>query len=245
MSSKESIMRILLLVFVFLFSCVASATQTVVWFGDSNTSGVSQGTAKQLSLHLVSAEQDVVIKNLSSPGTSLGHTDRTGYNSTRTVNAIDLARGAWNAYDVAVITAGTNDYTRWVPLADTKGGLRRILDKVRADGKRALLIPILWRGEEVGPNGGTPNGIGLTVMNYRWEIALTCIVEYPDVCHHANVNGSPLLTSAGANTDYDATETAQGKQLHLNASGHRKLADYIKLEINNMNSAMAARKRKI
>ena len=212
-----------------LLSGFASASQTWVVVHDSIGSGVAQGTAKQLAYHLLSAETDTVIKNLSSPGSSLGHKDRTGYNSAMTTNAIDLIRGAWNAYDGVVIAAGTNDYTRWVQPADTVAGLRRILNKVRADGKKALVIPILWRANE-----DVPNGAGFTVTSYRYFIALTCINEYPDVCHHAELAGSTLMTNAGAATDYDATETAQGKQLHLNASGHRKLADWIKVELGVM-----------
>lgn len=215
----------------------AKASQTWIVVHDSIGSGVSQGTSSQLAYHLVAEERDIVFKNISSPGSSLGHTDRTGYNSARTNNAIDLIRGAWNFYDGVIIAAGTNDYTRWVQPDDTVAGLRRILNKVRADGKKALVIPILWRANE-----DVPNGAGFTVTSYRYVIALTCINEYPDVCYHAGLNNSPLMTSAGAATDYDATETAQGKQLHLNASGHRKLADYIKLELTNMAAFRKARK---
>lgn len=228
----------LLAVALVLSACApAKASQTAIVIHDSIGSVVAQGSAKELAYHLVSAERDIVFKNLSSPGSSLGHTDRTGYNNANTINAIDIIRGAWNYYDFLIIAAGTNDYMRWVQPADTVASMRRILNKVRADGKKALVMPILWRANE-----NTPNGIGYTVTSYRYVIALTCINEYPDVCYHAGLNNSPLMTNAGAATDYDATETAQGKQLHLNASGQRKLADYIKLELSNMEALRKASK---
>lgn len=215
----------------------AKASQTWVVIHDSIGSSVAQGTASQLAYHLVSAERDIVFKSIASPSSALGATDRSGYNNTSTTGAIDLIRGAWNYYDGVIIAAGTNDYIRDIQPSSTVAALRRILGKVRADGKKALIMPILWRANE-----NTPNGIGYTVTSYRYVIALTCVNEYPDVCYHAGLNNSPLMTSAGAATDYDATETAQGKQLHLNASGHRKLADYIKLELTNMAAFRKARK---
>lgn len=217
--------RIIAIALLAMASFTVSASQTWIVIGDSILSSVSQGTAKQLATHLVSAEKDIVFKSLASPGSSIGHTDHTGFNSVRTDYAIDLIRGAWNAYNGVLIQAGTNDFSRNVPTAQTIEGLRRILAKVRADGKKALVLPMTWRADQ-----DVPNAVGATLVTYKYVMALVCVNEFGDVCWYGGWDKSPLTTNAGAATDYDVNETAQGKQLHLNASGHRKLADWIKLE---------------
>lgn len=203
----------------------AQASKTCIFIGDSILSAVPQGKARHLATHLITAESDVVVKNLASPGASLGSADFTGFNSGRTEQAIDLIRGAWNAYDCVTVQAGTNDFSRNIPWQSSVEGLRRVLSKVRADGKKAIVMPMVWRADADVPNAG-----GLTLGAYSYLMALVCAGEYPDICHFGKIQNTPLSTGEGALTDYDTTETTQGKQLHLNAVGQRKWADWWKLE---------------
>lgn len=205
-----------------ILSVQAMAGTTCAVIGDSIMSMVPQGTAAQHALHLVAAERDVVFKNVSSPGASLGSADKTGFNSSRTTSAMDLIGGTWGWYNCVIVQAGTNDYGRNLPWEDAVISLRRILDRVREDGKHAMVLDPIYRDGE-----NTPNDLGNTLNTYRYMMSVVCQQEYGDICHFA----PRASTVMGAfNNNYDSTEVAQNKRLHPNAAGHRKLADWIKAE---------------
>jgi lysophospholipase L1-like esterase len=122
------------------------------------------------------------------------------------------------------VQAGTNDFGRAVPWEDTVASLRRILSYANATGKKVLVLEPIWRANE-----NTPNSLGHTLNTYRFMIASVCKDEYPKICHFAPRGKTIMGTKSGA-AYFDSTEISQGKQLHPNAMGHRKLADWIKSE---------------
>lgn len=215
--------KVVIAVALTLISACAAASQSVIVIVDSIGANIAQGQASQHFLTLVSNERDVLFRVIGSPGSSLGNTDKTGFNNQSIVNAINLVSGYWGWYDRVIIQAGTNDFSRNVPLTDTTNALRRILNKVRADGKLASVLDPIYRDGE-----NTPNELGNTLGSYRYTMAIVCRQEYGDVCQFV-----PKSTSGmGSLTDhYDSNEVAQGGRLHPNVTGNRKMADWIKAEI--------------
>lgn len=215
--------RAVFLAVALFISAAANAAQPVIVIADSIGSNIAQGQASQHFLSLVQNERDVLFRVIGSPGSSLGNTDKTGFNSQRTVDAIDLVGGYWGWYTRVIIQAGTNDFGRNVPWEDTVTSLRRILDKVRADGKKAsVLDPIYRDGENV------PNALGNTLNTYRYFMAIVCQQEYGDICQFVPRSTGGMGT---LNNNYDSNEVAQGKRLHPNVTGNRKMADWLKAEI--------------
>lgn len=215
--------RAVFLAVALFFSVAANAAQPVIVIADSIGSNIAQGQASQHFLSLVQNERDVLFRVIGSPGSSLGSTDKTGFNSQRVADAIDLISGTYGWYSKLIVQAGTNDFGRSVPLDATVTSLRRILDKVREDGKQAYVLDPIYRdGENV------PNAQGHTLNVYRYYSAVVCQQEYGDVCKFV-----PRSTSGmgSLNNDYDSTEVALGKRLHPNVTGNRKLADWIKAEV--------------
>lgn len=195
--------------------------KTCVVIGDSNLSGVPNGTATQFALHLVAAERNVIFKNISSPGASLGSTDFTGFNSPEVVATLNRIGGSFLAFDCALIALGVNDFNRALNWGDTYNGLERIIKRLKAMGKKALVLDPIWCGYE-----NTPNSAGFTLNQYRFFIAHLCVNVYPADTHFAHRENTVLGTSAGAAYFVEPAPN----QLHLNAAGHRKLADWIKAE---------------
>lgn len=207
-----------------LISLQAQAAQTWIMLGDSIGGAVANGQPSQHFAHLVAAERNIYIRNLSSAGASLGSKDHTGFNNTGTIFALSMMGGLWSAYDGIIIQAGTNDYSRNIPWQDAVTALRRIMDHARALQKKVLVLDPIWRAGE-----DSPNLLGNTLNAYRWNIAVTCLVEYADICRFANRANTVMGTNAGS-ANYDPAEVAQGAQTHPNAAGHRLIADWIKAE---------------
>lgn len=216
---------------ILLLSCIcslANASQTWIVIGDSIMSSVAQGTASQHALHLVAAERDVIFKNIASPGASLGSTDTTGFNSSYTDSAISQIGGMYSWYNGVLIQAGTNDFGRNVSVAETISSMRRILTKVQADDRKALVLDPIYRDGENIPNSLNEAACGVngnTLNCYRYFIAYVCEQEFSAICKFA-ARGDTVMGSLTNN--YDSTEVAQNKRLHPNPTGHRKLADWIK-----------------
>lgn len=200
-----------------------AATKTWIVIGDSILSGVPQGQSKDMALNLVSNERDVIFKSIASPGAALAVTDNTGFNNQTTLSVIDQIAGFWAYYDGILIQAGTNDFSRSVSWGDTYNATKAIILKAKALGKKVMILDPIWRADE-----DTPNAAGNVLNQYRWFMWTIC-GDYPDTCYFAHRGETVMGTSAGA-AFYDATEVAQGKQLHPNVMGHRKLADWIKQE---------------
>lgn len=213
-----------------LASMSANASQVWIVIGDSIMSDVPQGNMAQHSLHLLAAENDIVVRNISSPGSSLGSTDKTGFNSERINSAIDLMSGTWGWYNGVIVQAGTNDFGRGISVTETINSLRRILSRVQADGKKALVLDPIYRDGEGVPNAVNdaicPSGQN-TLNCYRFYMSYVCQQEFGSICRFAP-RGNTVM---GAwNNNYESTEVAQNKRLHPNATGHRKIADWIKAE---------------
>lgn len=201
----------------------ATTTKTWVVIGDSILSSVPQGTAAQLALHLVSAERNVIFKNISSPAAALGITDNSGFNSANTTATLNQIAGYFAAVDGILVQAGTNDFSRNVLWEDTVASLRRILNWAKALNKKVLVLDPIWRADE-----NVPNGANYSLNTYRFFMA-TVTAEYPGIAFFAHRENTPMGTSVSA-ANYDATEVATNKQLHPNVAGHRQLADWIKAE---------------
>jgi hypothetical protein len=209
---------------MFTLSMPAHASKAVVVIGDSIMSqNVPQGVAKQHALAIVTQERDVTFKNLSSPGTSLGNNDKTGFLPATTVSTLNQLGGYYGAVDSIIIQAGTNDFTRNVPWADSYNSTVQILNWAQANGKKVLVLDMIWRAGE-----DTPNALGNTLNTYRYFQLVACNA-YPTTCYFGHRENSILGTSAGA-ANYDATEVATGTQVHPNVAGHRILATWLELE---------------
>lgn len=219
-------------------SAAASASQPVILIADSIGSNIAEGQASQHFTSLVQNERDVLFRVIGSPGSSLGSTDKTGFNSQRTIDAIDLIRGTYGWYSKLIVQAGTNDFGRNVPVANTVESLRRILDKVRADGKQAFVLDPIYRDGENIPNSVNdsicPNGQN-TLNCYRFYMSVVCSQEYSDICTFV-----PRSTSGmgSLSNNYDSAEVAQNKRLHPNVTGNRKMADWIKANVFPVSSAL-------
>lgn len=203
---------------------------TWIVIGDSIGSFVAQGTPNQHFLKLVANERNISIRNLSSPGASLGSSDNTGFNSATTINAIAQISGAWGYYSGVIVQAGTNDFKRGISVDKTIEGLRRILAKVRADGRKAVVMDPIYRdGEEIsnGLNDSLCVNIGNTLNCYRFYMRTVCESEYADVCRFALRSGSVMGVF---NNNYDSSEVSTNTRTHPNATGHRALADWLKAE---------------
>lgn len=215
-----------------LFAAHANANMTCILFGDSIGSTVAQGTANQHFLHLLTAERNVFFRSVASPGATLGHSDYTGFNSQRAVEIINQVRGLYGWYGCVIIQAGTNDFGRDDPVSVTKTveSLRRILAKVRADGRKALVMEPIYRDGENTPNSVNDalcGATGNTLNCYRYFMGVVCQQEYGDVCHFAKRSNTPM---GALNNNYSSVEVMNQERLHPNAVGHRKMADWIKAE---------------
>lgn len=203
--------------------------KTWIVLGTSISSLVAQGTPNQQYLQLVESERNISIRNLSSPGASLGSTDKTGYNNATTLNIITQISGAWGYYSGVIVEGGgTNDFKRGISVNNTIQGLRGILAKVRADNRKAIVMDAIYRDGENTPNGLADSlclNTGNTLGCYRYYIRVVCVNEYPDVCHFASRDD----TIMGAfNNNYDSSEVANSTRTHPNAVGNRHLADWLK-----------------
>ena len=218
-------MKIIVLAVTLALSFGAQAAQkTWLVIGDSIMSSVPQGQVKDHVLHLIAAERNVIFKNISSPGTALGATNNTGFNKAATGEIIGTLGGMFSAYDGIIVQAGTNDYGRGIPWENMVVSMYRILNHARTMNKKVLVLDPIWRADE-----GTPNAIGLTLNTYRYLQFLVCTHHYPDICKFAHRTNTVMGTAAGS-AMYDTNEVAVAGQLHPNAMGHRKLADWIEKE---------------
>lgn len=214
--------RFIVAVSLSLVASLADASQTWIVIGDSIMSDIYATPASASTVHLLQAERDVMIRNISSPGAALGKADASGYNEPGVVDTISRIGGLFGWYNGVIIQAGTNDFGRNVHWGDTVTAMRRILDKIRLDNKRAIVLDPIYRdGETVA------NALGYNLDTYRYFMFLVCATEYPDVCHFAH----RAHTDMGSfNNNYASSEVASGMRLHPNAAGHRKLANWIKAE---------------
>lgn len=200
--------------------------QTWIMIGDSIMSSIppstlngSPGSAVQLPQHLLAEECGITVRNISSPGASLGAIGRGGYGNI--VPALDTIAGAWNFTNGLIITAGTNDFGTSVSGAAHNEALRKIMAWAKRSGKKVLLMDIPYRQDE-----NKKNKVGLNLGAYRFARAIIGSSEYKGTCYFANRQGTVFDTFT--QSLYDPREVAAGKALHLNAEGLRAFTDWIK-----------------
>lgn len=219
--------KIIAAVLLYSFAMMASAAQTYILFGDSimsevfpSTVGGPNGKAIELTANRVMLQADVNVRNLSSPGKRLGGAQ---FSFTDAVTLMRSVGGVFNYYNGVIVQAGTNDFENSVPKAESVNSLIAIITEARRLNKKVMVMDPIWRRDE-----GTPNSIGLTLAAYRWDMAIACGMN-ADVCHWVSRTGTVFDTDS-ASPLYNANEVAKSKELHLNAEGHRRYADWMLLK---------------
>jgi lysophospholipase L1-like esterase len=205
--------------------------QTWIIMGDSIMSAVSpakvdgpSGLSSHMTANLLMNEKNISIRNISSPGNSIGHSDSTGFGNTASVTqSLDRIAGFFSFYNGIIIQAGTNDYGRSVSLSTFNKSLEGILSYAKARNKKVLLMEPIWRRNE-----GVKNKEGLVLSDYSKAMQSLCY-KYNTICHFAERKNSKLAT-INSSGYFDANEVKAKGELHLNAFGHRAYADWIKLE---------------
>ncbi len=205
--------------------------QTWIIMGDSIMSAVSpskvdgpSGLSSQMTANLLMNEKNISVRNISSPGNSIGHSDSTGFGNTVSVTqSLDRIAGFFSFYNGIIIQAGTNDFGRSVSLSTFNKSLEGILSYAQSRNKKVLLMEPIWRRNE-----SVKNQQGLTLNDYSKSMRTLC-TKYSSYCHFAERTNSKLGTS-NSYVYFDANEIKAKGELHLNASGHRAYTDWIKLE---------------
>ena len=67
---------------------------------------------------------------------------------------------------------------------------------------------------------------GFTLNTYRYFMYHVCMKEYPDICRYADRMNSGLADQ-NSRQYFGANEQANGLELHLNAAGQKKYAEWI------------------
>lgn len=201
----------------------ANRQTTCILIGDSIDSFVADGRASDLTPYLVAAERNVVIRNLSSPGATLGRADNTGFNNEAVIATMDGICGSFRYCDCVIITAGTNDFNnpaiQWM---DVERSVTRILDWVAQTGRptRVLMLDLIWRSNF---EDGAVNHMGMTWRQFREARAALC-TERPRVCAYAP---RPTAFDAARPELFGMDEQSSGALLHPNAAGHRLRANWM------------------
>lgn len=211
--------------FAFFFTILTSvsamaseAQKTYVVIGDSIMSLVGDGQSKDHALTLVASERDVMFKNISSPGASLGGVPPFGFNSALVTSELTSLLGVLDYFDGIIVQAGVNDFSGNMPWSTNAESLNRILDYARAHNKKVLMLDLLWMWNEANPNS-----TGWILLNYRIARSMVC-ASYPDVCVFAP---RPAEFDRPSTTLFAAADVDAGKQLHPNVIGHRIYANWL------------------
>src|SRR5262249_38649 len=130
---------------------VNAGQKTWIVVGDSIMSKAADGQAKDFVLHLITGERNVLFRNISSPGASLGSKDFTGFNNPSTIATFDEICGALSYCDGILIQAGANDFHASIDITETEASIRRILAYVRSHGKKAIVTDLFWFAKENVP----------------------------------------------------------------------------------------------
>lgn len=178
---------------------VASSTKTVVFLGDSLTTGFgvqqSEAFPALIAGKIRAAGLPFEIQNAGLSGdTSAGALRRTDWLLQRQI-------------DVLVIALGGNDGLRGQPVNSLKANLQAIIDKAKAKNPT---VKIVIAGMQVPPNLGA-------------EYAASFQRVYADLARENNAVLIPfLLEGVGGNRDLN-----QPDLIHPTAAGHRVMADLI------------------
>lgn len=216
-------MRALALLALLLAGSV-NAAPTCVLIGDSIMSSVHRsaidgpyGDVKESASSIIQDEANVFIRNISSPGASLGSPDATGFGNVKPT--LDMIGGMFNYYNCIIIQAGTNDFGRSIRWEDMVSSLRKIMDVAKANNKKVLMTDLIYRSNENQVNSTSYN-----MHNYRYLRAVVCN-EYAGTCFFASRTGTVFDTYTPEL--YDANEIGKNYALHLNAAGHREYANWV------------------
>jgi acyl-CoA thioesterase-1 len=163
-----------------------SPGRTVVAFGDSITAGYGAGPGETYPEQLQGL-LGVAVVGRGVPGeTSSGGLSR--------IDAI-LADQPW----LVIVELGGNDILQRVPLAETEGNLRRILERLRARRVAAILV-----------------GVRAPLIGGRYADLFDRLADEFDV---------PLVDDALV--DILADPALKADEIHPNAAGHRRLAEAV------------------
>lgn len=197
-----------------------SAAPVCALIGDSIAAGSGLPVPQTRFVHILQVEHDVIIRDLSSPGATLGRTDFMGFNRPDLDTQLSSLGGAFGNLSCIIVQAGTNDFGASIPWEASVEGLVRVLKWAKVRNKRVLVVLPIWRANEQ-----IPNKLGHNLNKYRYMLAVSCTI-YGQWCTVANPIGTLLGSAAGAGY-YQSGEVAVGKQLHPDAAGHRLMADWI------------------
>jgi lysophospholipase L1-like esterase len=199
----------------------ASRQTTCILLGDSIDSYAVDGRASDIAAHLIEAERNVVIRNLSSPGASLGGGDPYGFNSPNVVETLDRLCGFFRYCDCVIIAAGSNDFgTASVSWAGVEQSVTRILDWAQERRRKVLMLDLIWRANY---ENGAQNHMGLTWAQFRAARGALC-AERARVC---TFTPRPQAFNVATPSLFGADEQQSGGLTHLNAAGHRIRATWI------------------
>jgi lysophospholipase L1-like esterase len=199
----------------------ASRQTTCILLGDSIDSYAVDGRSSDLAAHLIEAERNVVIRNLSSPGASLGGTGPYGFNSPNVVETLDRLCGFFRYCDCVIIAAGSNDFgTSSVTWANVEQSVTRILDWAQERRRKVLMLDLIWRATY---ENETPNHMGMRWAQFRTARGALCTAR-ARICTFAP---RPQAFNVATPSLFAAEEQQSGGLTHLNAAGHRVRATWI------------------
>ena len=144
--ARLTVIRSTLLLVIAVSTLCSAEGPTILFFGDSLTSGYSL-TRRQAYPAVVQA----TIDSLGWKG-QVVNAGLSGETSAAGVGRINWVIGAHKQVDIFVLELGGNDGLRGVPLASTRENLQTILDRVKAKHPLASLV---IAGVLIPPNLGT------------------------------------------------------------------------------------------
>lgn len=214
---------------------MAYGTRRGLVIGDSLSSMVYADAmcdldANDLWTAKLSTSTGINFHNLSAPGNRITAGSAPGAGIKFNANAFNLMRGV-SLPVVAILFAGTNDWAG----ADTYGyhptlpsfiaDYRWIIGYWRSNGVPLLCIPPLWRADEFGygaPVYKPHPDADYTLQTYRNWIYDLCRENTPSA-HYLAPNGMGLTP-----------DDFVGDGLHLNSSGHAKIALGVEAALTEM-----------
>jgi hypothetical protein len=183
---------------------LAQAANRVIFITDSMHSQTYGTTLpRQMALHIVQQQTDVVVHNLGSPGGKVVG-DATLPGAESLISTAKFIKGQFGAQSV-VITIGSNDFGLNTPLATYKAAYKKLVTDLKALGLPVMCVAPVWRYDQ-----DIPNQQGLVLQNYIAATQQAC----------AEANGFFVTFPADS-----ATQFADG--LHFNPTGHNAFAQWL------------------
>ena len=189
--------------------------------GDSIISNPTDGVATDLPFMLIGQEREIEFRSLASPGATLGTYGEYGFNGAWVETVLDQICGAYLYCDGVIIQAGLNDFNGSIPWSEHRDAMRRILDWAQRRGKRVLVLDLIWStpAETRGVNN-----VGLSFRDFREARQNECRAR-AEVCTFAP---RPPEFDRPNPQMFRASEVETGLLTHLNPTGRRVFASWIK-----------------